>query len=120
VESAFTRTVRSRRPAAQWAAYHGEHRLEIGKSKRTLCHKYLDLRTSRDELVVVGFRPEIPDVIDGEELLELSGPISQDRKGRLLCRSSAVGRTRPKRPTRPRDWMPIGSGMVPTRFTRLL
>jgi hypothetical protein len=59
-----------KRHAYQWAAYRGEERLEIGKSKRDLYHKYLDRRLSLDELVVLGIGPEIPDVIGGEELLD--------------------------------------------------
>lgn len=54
----------------QWAAYRGAERLEIGTSKRRLYHKYLDRRLSLDELVVLGIGPEIPDEIDGEELLD--------------------------------------------------
>jgi hypothetical protein len=59
-----------KRHAYQWAAYRGEERLEIGKSKRDLYHKYLDRRLSLDELAVLGIGPEIPDVIGGEELLD--------------------------------------------------
>jgi hypothetical protein len=59
------------RHSYQWAAYRGEERLEIGKSKRKLYHKYLDRRISPDELVVLGIGPEIPDDIGGEELLDV-------------------------------------------------
>jgi hypothetical protein len=59
-----------KRYAYKWAAYHGEQRLEIGTSKQELYHKYLDRGVSRDELVVLGIGPEIPDEIDGEELLD--------------------------------------------------
>jgi hypothetical protein len=53
--------------AYRWAAYRGAERLEIGKSKRKLYHKYLDRGLSLDELVVLGIGPEIPDVIDAQE-----------------------------------------------------
>jgi len=59
-----------KRYAYQWAAYRGEERLEIGKSKRKLYHKYLDRGLSRDELVVLGIGPPIEDEIEGEELLD--------------------------------------------------
>ena len=49
-----------------WAAYCGDTRLEIGKSKRTLYLKYLDRGMSLDELVVLGIGPQIPDEIDGD------------------------------------------------------
>ncbi len=49
----------------QWAAYRGDERLEIGKSKRKLYHKYLDRGLSRDELVVLGIGPPIEDEPDG-------------------------------------------------------
>src|SRR6478672_8351103 len=60
-----------KRHAYQWAAYRGEERLEIGASKRKLYHKYLDRKLSPDELVVLGIGPEIPDDLDGEELLNV-------------------------------------------------
>jgi hypothetical protein len=59
-----------KRYAYQWAAYRGDERLEIGKSKRKLYHKYLDRGLSRDELVVLGIGPDIPDELDGEELYD--------------------------------------------------
>src|SRR5436189_63476 len=49
----------------QWAAYRGDERLEIGKSKRKFYHKYLDRGQSLDELVVLGIGPDIPDELDG-------------------------------------------------------
>lgn len=52
----------------QWAAYRGGERLEIGKSKRSLYHKYIDRGLSLDELVVLGIGPEIPDEIESEDL----------------------------------------------------
>lgn len=51
----------------QWAAYRGQERLEIGKSKRSLYRKYLDCGLTLDELVVLGIGPQVPDVLDGEE-----------------------------------------------------
>jgi hypothetical protein len=54
----------------QWAAYHGDERLEIGKSKHRLYRKYLDRGLSLDELVVLGIGPDIPDELDGEELYD--------------------------------------------------
>jgi hypothetical protein len=57
--------------AYQWAAYRGEERLEIGASKRMLYYKYLGRRLSPDELVVLGIGPEIPDDLDGDELLDV-------------------------------------------------
>ena len=54
----------------QWAAYHGNVRLEIGKSKHALYRKYLDRGVKRQELVVLGIGPPIPDVIDDDEVSE--------------------------------------------------
>src|SRR5437763_715875 len=54
------------RYAYQWAAYRGEERLEIGKSKRTLYHKYLDRGLSLDDLVVLGIGPPMEDDLDAE------------------------------------------------------
>ncbi|HKI21747.1 MAG TPA: hypothetical protein VKA15_27900 [Isosphaeraceae bacterium] len=54
----------------QWAAYHGDKRLEIGKSKEALYHKYLDRGIRLEELVVLGIGPPIPDVIDDDEVSE--------------------------------------------------
>jgi hypothetical protein len=54
----------------QWAAYHGDVRLEIGKSKRKLYHKYLDRGLSLEELVVLGIGPDIPAVINDDEVIE--------------------------------------------------
>jgi hypothetical protein len=48
----------------QWAAYRGDERLEIGKTKHGLCRKYLDRGLSRDELVVLGIGPPIEDEHD--------------------------------------------------------
>jgi hypothetical protein len=48
----------------QWAAYRGEERLEIGKTKHGLYHKYLDRGLSLDELVVLGIRPPMEDDLD--------------------------------------------------------
>ena len=45
----------------QWAAYRGDERLEIGKTKHGLYHKYLDRGLSLDELVVLGIRPPMED-----------------------------------------------------------
>jgi hypothetical protein len=50
----------------QWAAYCGDKRLAIGRSKRSLYRKYLGRGMSLDELVVLGIGPQIPDEIDGE------------------------------------------------------
>jgi hypothetical protein len=52
------------RYAYQWAAYHGEERLEIGKSKHRLYRKYLDRGLSLDELVVLGIGPPMEDDFD--------------------------------------------------------
>jgi hypothetical protein len=60
----------TKRHAYRWAAYRGDERLEIGKSKRDLYHKYLGRRLGLDELVVLGIGPEIPDDIGAEELLD--------------------------------------------------
>jgi len=43
----------------QWAAYHGDVLLEIGKTKHRLYRKYLDRGLSRDELVVLGIGPPL-------------------------------------------------------------
>jgi hypothetical protein len=45
----------------QWAAYRGDERLEIGKTKHGLYHKYLDRGLSLDELVVLGIRSPMED-----------------------------------------------------------
>ena len=50
-----------KRYAYQWAAYRGDERLEIGKSKYRLYRKYLDRGLSRDELVVLGIGPPMED-----------------------------------------------------------
>jgi hypothetical protein len=54
----------------RWAAYHGDKRLEIGKAKHTLYHKYIDRGINPEELVVLGIGPPIPDVIDDDETSE--------------------------------------------------
>jgi hypothetical protein len=48
----------------QWVAYHGEQRLEFGRSKRKLYFKYRDRGLSPDELVVFGVEPELPDEVE--------------------------------------------------------
>lgn len=48
----------------QWAAYRGDERLEIGKTKHGLYRKYLDRGLRRDELVVLGIGPPIEDEHD--------------------------------------------------------
>lgn len=48
----------------QWAAYHGDMLLEIGKTKHRLYRKYLDRGLSLDELVVLGIGPPIEDEHD--------------------------------------------------------
>jgi hypothetical protein len=53
-----------KRHADQWVAYRGEERLEFGRSKRKLYHKYLDRGLSLDELVVLGVEPEMPDEVE--------------------------------------------------------
>jgi hypothetical protein len=45
----------------QWVAYHGETRLEFGRSKRKLYHKYLDRGLKVDEVIVLAVEPELPD-----------------------------------------------------------
>jgi hypothetical protein len=50
--------------AYQWAAYRGDERLEIGRSKHRLYRKYLDRGLSRDELVVLGIGPPMEDDLD--------------------------------------------------------
>ncbi len=50
--------------AYRWAAYHGEQRLEFGRSKRKLYFKYLDRGLSPDELIVLGVEPELPDEVE--------------------------------------------------------
>jgi hypothetical protein len=53
--------------ANQWVAYRGEERLEFGRSKRMLYHKYLDRGLSVDELIVLAVEPELPDELDASE-----------------------------------------------------
>jgi hypothetical protein len=48
----------------QWVAYHGEQRLEFGRSQQKLYRKYLDRGLSIDELVVFGVEPELPDEVE--------------------------------------------------------
>jgi len=52
------------RHAYQWAAYHGDERLEIGKSKHELYRKYLDRGIKKGELVVLGIGPPLEDEYD--------------------------------------------------------
>jgi hypothetical protein len=52
------------RYAYQWAAYRGDERLEIGKTKHGLYRKYLDRGLSLDELVVLGIGPPEEDDLD--------------------------------------------------------
>jgi hypothetical protein len=56
-----------KRHADQWVAYRGEERLEFGRSKRALYHKYLDRGLSLDELLVLAVEPELPDELDPSE-----------------------------------------------------
>jgi hypothetical protein len=57
-----------KRHADQWVAYHGEERLEFGRSKRALYHKYLDRGLKPEELIVLGVEPELPpDELDPSE-----------------------------------------------------
>jgi hypothetical protein len=49
----------------QWVAYHGEQRLEFGRSKHKLYRKYLDRGLPREELLVLGVEPEM---FDDDEL----------------------------------------------------
>ncbi len=57
-----------KRHADQWVAYHGEERLEFGRSKRALYHKYLDRGLKPDELIVLGVEAELPpDELDPSE-----------------------------------------------------
>ncbi len=53
--------------ADQWVAYHGDERLELGRSKRNLYHKYLDRGLSLDELIVLAVEPELTDELDPSE-----------------------------------------------------
>jgi hypothetical protein len=57
--------------ANQWAAYRGDERLEFGKSKRALYHKYLDRGLTIEELVVLGVEAEPPDGLDPSERAHL-------------------------------------------------
>lgn len=52
----------------RWAIYHGDERLEIGKSRAKLYRKYLDRGFRREEIVVLPCSAPIDDVIDDEEL----------------------------------------------------
>jgi hypothetical protein len=63
----------------QWAAHRRDERLEIGKTKHGLYHKYLDHGLSLDELVVLGIRPPMEDELDYSGLSHCRGPTSQDR-----------------------------------------
>lgn len=47
------------RYAGRWAIYHGDERLEIGRSQEKLYRKYLDRGLKWEELVVLGIRPPI-------------------------------------------------------------
>jgi hypothetical protein len=53
-----------KRHAYQWAAYHGDVRLEIGKSKEKLYRKYRDRGVRPNELVVLGIGPPLEDEYD--------------------------------------------------------
>ncbi|HZW35125.1 MAG TPA: hypothetical protein VFF52_30670 [Isosphaeraceae bacterium] len=41
----------------QWVAYHGDQRLEFGRTKHKLYRKYLDRGLPREELLVLGVEP---------------------------------------------------------------
>ena len=51
----------------QWVAYHGDQRLEFGRTKHKLYWKYLDRGLSPDELIVLAVEPELPDDLDPSE-----------------------------------------------------
>jgi hypothetical protein len=53
-----------KRHAYQWAAYHGDVRLEIGKSKHELYRKYLVRGIKKGELIVLGIGPPLEDEYD--------------------------------------------------------
>jgi hypothetical protein len=50
-----------KRHAYQWAAYHGDVRLEVGKTKHELYSKYLKRGIKKEELVVLGIGPPLED-----------------------------------------------------------
>jgi hypothetical protein len=49
----------------RWVAYHGEQRLEFGRSKHKLYWMYLDRGLPREELLVLGVEPGM---FDDDEL----------------------------------------------------
>ena len=51
----------------QWVAYHGDQRLEFGRTKHKLYWKYRDRGLSREELIVLAVEPELPDDLDPSE-----------------------------------------------------
>ncbi len=50
--------------AYQWVIYHGEKRLEFGRSQQKLYQKYLARGLTMDELVVFGVEPQLPDEVE--------------------------------------------------------
>jgi hypothetical protein len=50
-----------KRHAYKWAAYHGDVRLEIARTKHELYSKYLKQGIKKEELVVLGIGPPLED-----------------------------------------------------------
>jgi hypothetical protein len=53
-----------KRHAYRWAIYHGDERLEIGKSREALYRKYVGRAFKREDLLVLGIGPPIEDEHD--------------------------------------------------------
>jgi hypothetical protein len=54
----------------KWVAYSGDRQLGIGRSKPELFQWCVRQGLGRDEFVVRGITPELPDELDLEEILE--------------------------------------------------
>ena len=64
-----------KRHAYRWAAYHGDVRLEIGKTKHDLYSKYLKRGIKKEELVVLGIGPPLEDEYEQVRPEGCRGPI---------------------------------------------
>ncbi|MFI5456943.1 MAG: hypothetical protein ACHRXM_15970 [Isosphaerales bacterium] len=55
----------------KWVAYSGDRQLGVGRSQRELYQRCLRQGLNRDEFVVRGIGPEMPDELDWEEFRDV-------------------------------------------------